>query len=96
MIIRPWPPKSQQRHQARRDLDIAAQCFAQRSCPAASMNDIAAAVAPAGAAVPTTTTAKKPSCSDLLDRYAQRLLAIISRAEATANAATWTTVALQS
>jgi len=49
-------------HDIKRDaiLDIAAQCFADRSYPAASMSEIATAAALPRPGCTTTTTAKKP------------------------------------
>ncbi|MDB5944250.1 MAG: transcriptional regulator, TetR family-like protein [Ramlibacter sp.] len=78
-------PKSSQ-HDIRRDeiLDIAAQCFADRSYPAASMNDIAAAGGTSKARLYHYYESKEAILFDLLDRYTQRLLGIIGQAEATA------------
>jgi len=78
-------PKSQQ-HELKRDeiLDIAAQCFADRSYPAASMNDIAAAGGTSKARLYHYYESKEAILFDLLDRYTQRLLAVIGQAEATA------------
>lgn len=78
-------PKSSQ-HELRRDeiLDVAAQCFAQRSYPAASMNDIAAACGASKARLYHYYEGKEAILFDLLDRYTQRLLAVIGQAEATA------------
>lgn len=78
-------PKSLQ-HEIRRDeiLDIAAQCFAERSYPAASMNDIAAAGGTSKARLYHYYDSKEAILFDLLDRYTQRLLALIGQAEATA------------
>jgi AcrR family transcriptional regulator len=78
-------PKSSQ-HDVRRDeiLDIAAQCFADRSYPAASMNDIAAAGGTSKARLYHYYESKEAILFDLLDRYTQRLLAVIGQAEATA------------
>jgi AcrR family transcriptional regulator len=78
-------PKSSQ-HELRRDeiLDIAAQCFADRSYPAASMNDIAAASGTSKARLYHYYDSKEAILFDLLDRYTQRLLAILGQAEATA------------
>ena len=78
-------PKSLQ-HEIRRDeiLDIAAQCFAERSYPAASMNDIAAAGGTSKARLYHYYESKEAILFDLLDRYTQRLLAMIGQAEATA------------
>jgi AcrR family transcriptional regulator len=78
-------PKSQQ-HELRRDeiLDIAAQCFAERSYAAASMNDIAAAGGTSKARLYHYYESKEAILYDLLDRYTQRLLALIGQVEATA------------
>jgi AcrR family transcriptional regulator len=78
-------PKSQH-HDLKRDeiLDIAAQCFASQSYPAASMNDIAAAGGTSKARLYHYYDSKEAILFDLLDRYTQRLLAIIGQAEATA------------
>jgi AcrR family transcriptional regulator len=79
-------PKSSQ-HELRRDeiLDIAAQCFADRSYPAASMNDIAAAGGTSKARLYHYYDSKEAILFDLLDRYTQRLLSLIGQAEATAH-----------
>ncbi|HSH91177.1 MAG TPA: TetR/AcrR family transcriptional regulator [Ramlibacter sp.] len=78
-------PKSSQ-HELKRDeiLDIAAQCFADRSYPAASMNDIATAGGTSKARLYHYYESKEAILFDLLDRYTQRLLAVIGQAEATA------------
>jgi AcrR family transcriptional regulator len=78
-------PKSSQ-HELKRDeiLDIAAQCFADKSYPAASMNDIAAASGTSKARLYHYYESKEAILFDLLDRYTQRLLAVIGQAEATA------------
>jgi AcrR family transcriptional regulator len=78
-------PKSLQ-HDLKRDeiLDIAAQCFAERSYPAASMNDIAAATGTSKARLYHYYESKEAILFDLLDRYTQRLLALIGQVEATA------------
>ena len=78
-------PKSSQ-HELKRDeiLDVAAQCFADRSYPAASMNDIAAACGASKARLYHYYESKEAILFDLLDRYTQRLLAVIGQAEATA------------
>lgn len=78
-------PKSSQ-HEFKRDeiLDLAAQCFADQSYPAASMNDIAAACGTSKARLYHYYESKEAILFDLLDRYTQRLLAIIGQAEATA------------
>jgi AcrR family transcriptional regulator len=73
-------------HEIKRDeiLDVAAQCFAERSYAAASMNDIAAAGGTSKARLYHYYESKEAILFDLLDRYTQRLLAIIGQAEATA------------
>ncbi|RYF37910.1 MAG: TetR/AcrR family transcriptional regulator [Comamonadaceae bacterium] len=78
-------PKSQQ-HDFKRDeiLDVAAQCFADRSYPATSMNDIAAAGGTSKARLYHYYESKEAILFDLLDRYTQRLLVVIGQAEATA------------
>ncbi len=78
-------PRSSQ-HDLRRDeiLDIAAQCFAERSYAAASMNDIAAAGGTSKARLYHNYEGKEAILFDLLDRYTQRLLALIGQVEATA------------
>lgn len=78
-------PKSLQ-HELKRDeiLDIAAQCFADHSYPAASMNDIAAAGGTSKARLYHYYESKEAILFDLLERYTQRLLSIIGQAEATA------------
>lgn len=78
-------PKSSQ-HELRRDeiLDVAAQCFADQSYPAASMNDIAAACGTSKARLYHYYVSKEGILFDLLDRYTQRLLALIGQVEATA------------
>jgi AcrR family transcriptional regulator len=77
-------PKSSQ-HELKRDeiLDIAAQCFADKSYPAASMNDIAAAGGTSKARLYHYYESKEAILFDLLDRYTQRLLGVIGHAEAT-------------
>src|SRR3954470_4605550 len=81
-------PKSSQ-HEIKRDeiLDIAAQCFADRSYHAASMNDIAAACGTSKARLYHYYESKEAILFDLLDRYTQRLLAVIVEAEAAAQRA---------
>mgnify|MGYP002144929379 CR=1 FL=1 len=73
-------PKSQQ-HDLKRDeiLDIAAQCFASQSYPAASMNDIATAGGTSKARLYHYYESKEAILFDLLDRYTQRLLLLIWR-----------------
>jgi AcrR family transcriptional regulator len=76
-------PKSAS-HDLKRDqiLDVAAQCFARQSFPAASMNDIAAACGTSKARLYHYYESKEAILFDLLDRYTQRLLALIGEAEA--------------
>ncbi|MFP5427601.1 MAG: TetR/AcrR family transcriptional regulator [Gammaproteobacteria bacterium] len=78
-------PKSAS-HDLKRDeiLDVAAQCFAHQSFPAASMNDIAAACGTSKARLYHYYESKDAILFDLLDRYTQRLLALIGEAEARA------------
>ncbi len=78
-------PKSLQ-HELRRDaiLDMAAECFARKSYPAATMNDIALACGTSKARLYHYYDSKEAILFDLLDRYTQRLLAIVGQAEATA------------
>ncbi len=73
-------------HELKRDeiLDIAAQCFADRTYPVASMNDIASAIGTSKARLYHYYSSKEAILFDLLDRYTQRLLAIIGEVEATA------------
>jgi AcrR family transcriptional regulator len=78
-------PKSSQ-HDVKRDeiLEAAAQCFAQHSYPAASMNDIAAAGGTSKARLYHYYESKEAILFDLLDRYTQRLLVIAGQAQAAA------------
>jgi AcrR family transcriptional regulator len=78
-------PKSSQ-HEFKRDeiLDVAAQCFADKSYPAASMNDIATAGGTSKARLYHYYESKEAILFDLLDRYTQRLLGVIGQVEATA------------
>ena len=78
-------PKSAS-HELKREqiLDVAAQCFAQQSFPAASMNDIAAACGTSKARLYHYYESKEAILFDLLDRYTQRLLVLIGEAEARA------------
>ena len=73
-------------HDIKRDaiLDIAAQCFADRSYPAASMNEIAAACGTSKARLYHYYGSKEAILFDLMDRYTQRLLSLIALTEATA------------
>ena len=78
-------PKSAN-HDIKRDaiLDIAAQCFAQQSYPAASMNDIASACGTSKARLYHYYDSKDAILFDLLDRHTQRLLAVIAQNQARA------------
>ena len=73
-------------HDIKRDaiLDIAAQCFADRSYPATSMNEIAAACGTSKARLYHYYESKDAILFDLLDRHTQRLLAVIAQTEALA------------
>ena len=73
-------------HDLRRDeiLNVAATCFAQRSYPATSMNDIAAACGTSKARLYHYYESKEAILFDLLDRYTQKLLVIIGQVQATA------------
>ena len=78
-------PKSAS-HELKREqiLDEAASCFARQSFPAASMNDIAAACGTSKARLYHYYESKEAILFDLLDRYTQRLLALIGESEARA------------
>jgi AcrR family transcriptional regulator len=65
-------------------LDVAAQSFARQSFPAASMNDIATACGTSKARLYHYYESKEAILFDLLDRYTQRLLALIGESEARA------------
>ena len=65
-------------------LNHAAQCFADQSYPAASMNDIASASGTSKARLYHYYGAKEAILFDLLDRYTPRLLSLIGQAQATA------------
>ena len=65
-------------------LDSAAICFADKSYPAASMNDNAAASGTSKARLYHYYGAKEAILFDLLERYTQRLLGQIGQVEATA------------
>ena len=74
-------------HDLRRDeiLNVAADCFARQSYPATSMNDIAAACGTSKARLYHYHESKEAILFDLLDRYTQKLLAILGRVQATAH-----------
>ena len=78
-------PKSAS-HELKRDeiLDIAAQCFADASYPATSMNTIAAAGGTSKARLYHYYDSKEAILFDLLDRYTQHLLALIGESQAVA------------
>ena len=65
-------------------LDIAANCFAQSSYPAASMNDIATAGGTSKARLYHYYDSKQAILFDLLERYTLRLLGLIGETEAAA------------
>ena len=65
-------------------LNMAAACFADKSYAAASMNDIAAASGTSKARLYHYYGAKEAILFDLLDRYTQRLLALVGQVEAAA------------
>jgi AcrR family transcriptional regulator len=71
-------------HHLKRDsiLDAAAQCFADLSYPAASMASVAARVGASKARIYHYYDSKEALLFDLLDRYTQRLLAVIGETEA--------------
>ena len=73
-------------HEHKRDEILArvAQFFADKSYPAATMNDIAAANGTSKARLYHYYSAKEAILFDLLDRYTQRLLSLIGKTEATA------------
>jgi AcrR family transcriptional regulator len=73
-------------HDIKRDaiLDIAAQCFADRSYPAASMSEIATACGTSKARLYHYYESKEAILFDLMDRYTQRLLSLIALTDATA------------
>jgi AcrR family transcriptional regulator len=73
-------------HHIKRDelLDAAAQCFADLSYPAASMASVAAKVGASKARIYHYYDSKEALLFDLLDRYTQRLLAVIGETEARA------------
>lgn len=75
-------PKSAS-HDLKREeiLDVAALCFARQSFPAASMNHIAAACGTSKARIYHYYESKDAILFDLLDRYTQRLLALIGETE---------------
>ncbi len=78
-------PRSADHHLKRDEiLDAAATCFAQLSYPAASMKEVAAKLGTSKARIYHYYESKDALLFDLLDRYTQRLLAIIGETEAQA------------
>ncbi len=78
-------PKSADHHLKRDEiLDAAAACFAQLSYPAASMQEVAARLGTSKARIYHYYDSKDALLFDLLDRYTQRLLALIGETEALA------------
>ena len=73
-------------HHLKRDsiLDAAAQCFADQSYSATSMATVAAKVGASKARIYHYYDRKEALLFDLLDRYTQRLLAIVGETEAQA------------
>jgi AcrR family transcriptional regulator len=73
-------------HHLKRDsiLDAAAQCFADHSYTAASMATVAARVGASKARIYHYYDSKEALLFDLLDRYTERLLAVIGETEAQA------------
>ncbi len=71
-------------HHLKRDsiLDGAAQCFADQSYSAASMATVAAKVGASKARIYHYYDSKEALLFDLLDRYTQRLLAVVGETEA--------------
>ncbi len=78
-------PKSADHHLKRDEiLDAAAACFAELSYPAASMQEVAARLGTSKARIYHYYESKEVLLFDLLDRYTQRLLALIGETEAQA------------
>ena len=78
-------PRSADHHLKRDEiLDAAAACFAQLSYPAASMQEVAAKLGTSKARIYHYYESKDALLFDLLDRYTQRLLALIGETEALA------------
>lgn len=78
-------PRSADHHLKRDEiLDAAAACFAELSYPAASMQEVAARLGTSKARIYHYYESKETLLFDLLDRYTQRLLAIIGETEAQA------------
>ena len=78
-------PKSADHHLKREEiLDAAAACFAQLSYSAASMQEVAARLGTSKARIYHYYDSKEALLFDLMDRYTQRLLAIIGETQAQA------------
>ena len=73
-------------HDIKRDaiLGIAAQCFADRSYPAASMNEIATACGTSKARLYHYYDSKEAILFVLMDRYTRRVLSLMALTDATA------------
>ncbi len=78
-------PRSADHHLKRDEiLDAAAACFAQLSYSAASMQEVAARLGTSKARIYHYYDSKEALLFDLMDRYTQRLLAIIAETHAQA------------
>jgi AcrR family transcriptional regulator len=78
-------PRSADHHLKRDEiLEAAASCFAELSYPAASMQEVAARLGTSKARIYHYYESKDALLFDLLDRYTQRLLALIGETEAQA------------
>jgi AcrR family transcriptional regulator len=78
-------PRSADHHLKRDEiLEAAASCFAQLSYPVASMQEVAARLGTSKARIYHYYESKEALLFDLLDRYTQRLLAIVGETEAQA------------
>jgi len=78
-------PRSADHHLKREEiLFAAASCFAQMSYAAASMNEVAAKLGTSKARIYHYYESKEALLFDLLDRYTQRLLALIAQTQAQA------------
>jgi AcrR family transcriptional regulator len=76
-------PQSANHHLKREEiLDAAAQCFAEQSYSAASMTAVAQKLGTSKARIYHYYQSKEALLFDLLDRYTQRLLAVIGETEA--------------
>ena len=78
-------PKSADHHLKRDEiLDAAAACFAEQSYPAASMQEVAKRLGTSKARIYHYYDSKEALLFDLLDRYTQRLLAVVGETDARA------------